>query len=88
MYLATLVAHGKPSPDIFLYAAKQRATAPECCLVVEDSVAGAISARAAGMRCLGFVGGGHCGPDLPDRLRQAGALHVMDGICELLNWAY
>ena len=30
--------------------------APECCVVVEDSVAGVTAARAAGMRALAYAG--------------------------------
>jgi HAD superfamily hydrolase (TIGR01509 family) len=32
-----MVARGKPAPDLFLYAAQRFATAPEHCLVIEDS---------------------------------------------------
>lgn len=43
------IANGKPAPDIYLAAAKKLKCAPEACLVVEDSVTGATSGRAAGM---------------------------------------
>ncbi len=39
----------KPSPDLFLEAASRLATAPEHCLVIEDSLNGVIAAGAAGM---------------------------------------
>ena len=42
---------GKPAPDLFLSAARAAETAPEACLVVEDSVLGARAAAAAGMAC-------------------------------------
>lgn len=46
------VARGKPEPDVFLAAARALGVpAPEC-WVVEDSLAGARAARAAGMECL------------------------------------
>ena len=41
---------GKPAPDIFLLAARDLGTAPEHCVVVEDSPAGIEAARAARMR--------------------------------------
>lgn len=39
----------KPAPDLFLEAAKQLKTAPEHCLVIEDSMNGLTAAKAAGM---------------------------------------
>jgi HAD superfamily hydrolase (TIGR01509 family) len=45
----------KPAPDVFLAAASAEAVLPAYCLVVEDSVPGAIAARSAGMDCLGLV---------------------------------
>ena len=48
------VSHGKPSPDIFLMAAKQLKIAPKECAVIEDAVLGVQAARNAGMYCIGF----------------------------------
>ena len=48
------VARPKPAPDLFLATAAAEGVRPEECLVVEDSVAGASGARAAGMDCLGL----------------------------------
>lgn len=43
------VDRGKPAPDIYLLAASRLGTAPEQCLVLEDSEAGVRAASAAGM---------------------------------------
>lgn len=43
------VAHGKPAPDVYLEAARRLGADPATCLVVEDSLNGVTSARAAGM---------------------------------------
>ena len=45
----------KPAPDIFLLAAAELKVAARECVVVEDSVAGILSARAAGMKCVGLA---------------------------------
>jgi len=46
------VAEGKPSPQVFLLAAKKLGVAPENCIVIEDAVAGVTAAKRAGMHCL------------------------------------
>lgn len=44
------VERGKPSPDIYLEAAKRLGVEPEKCLVFEDIVPGIMAAKNAGMR--------------------------------------
>jgi beta-phosphoglucomutase family hydrolase len=46
------VTHGKPSPDMFLLAARLMGVPPEQCLVFEDAEPGFQAARAAGMECV------------------------------------
>jgi HAD superfamily hydrolase (TIGR01509 family) len=77
------VARGKPAPDLFLYAAVQMGVDPSRCVVVEDAVAGVRAAAAAGMRCLGFTGGGHCTSGHAERLLTVGAAHVFDDMRQL-----
>lgn len=83
VYSAQQVAHGKPAPDLFLFAAAQLQVDPAHCLVVEDSPAGVQAAVAAGMRCFGFVGGSHATPALAAALQTHGALAVFDAMAQL-----
>ncbi|MBN14584.1 MAG: hydrolase [Pelagibacterium sp.] len=62
IYSATMVARGKPAPDLFLFAAEQMGFAPAECVVIEDSPAGVAAAKAAGMAVIAFTGGSHIGP--------------------------
>jgi HAD superfamily hydrolase (TIGR01509 family) len=43
------VARGKPSPDVYLEAARRLGVEPERCVAIEDSANGIRSAKAAGM---------------------------------------
>jgi beta-phosphoglucomutase-like phosphatase (HAD superfamily) len=86
IYSADLVANGKPAPDIFLYTAERLGVAPQCCLVLEDSVNGVKAGLAAGMTVWGFVGGGHCFSGYGARLEDAGAERVI-GDYEAFNAA-
>jgi HAD superfamily hydrolase (TIGR01509 family) len=43
------VARGKPSPDLFLLAARRLGVAPDRCIVIEDSPNGLIAAKRAAM---------------------------------------
>ena len=45
---ATTVPHGKPMPDVYLYACEQIGEQPENCMAIEDSDNGALSAHRAG----------------------------------------
>ena len=48
--------------------------APKDCLVIEDSVAGVVAGRAAGMTVFGFIGASHFSPlDEGAHLTAAGA---------------
>jgi len=58
----------KPAPDLYLHAAAFLGVEPEHCVVVEDSGPGAMAAKSAGMRCLGYAPQGHA-----DALIAAGA---------------
>jgi len=49
------VTCGKPSPELFLYAAEIIGVPPAFCTVVEDSAAGFNAAEAAGMRLLCYT---------------------------------
>ena len=84
LFSATMVARGKPAPDLFLHAAGSMGIPPGRCLVVEDSVAGVQAAIAAGMTAIGFCGGKHCRPDHADRLRQHGAISAISDMGDLL----
>ena len=77
VFSASDVAKGKPSPDLFLHAARKMGIKPADCIVVEDSPAGISAATAAGMMSIGFVGGSHAGPNLGAYLTSAGARVVI-----------
>jgi HAD superfamily hydrolase (TIGR01509 family) len=70
------VAHGKPAPDLFLWAAEKMATPPADCLVIEDAEFGVQAARAAGMAVFGFAA-----RTPPEKL--AGADYVFKDMAEL-----
>lgn len=75
VFTASQVAHGKPAPDLFLFAAERMGCDPARALVIEDSVPGLQAARAAGMRALHYAGGAHlAGQPAPD------------GACSFADW--
>ena len=55
LFSAQQVRHGKPAPDLFLFAAEACGVVPGRCVVVEDSVPGVRAARAAGMTVFGYT---------------------------------
>ncbi len=59
IFSASMVANGKPAPDLFLHAARQMGVAPQDCVVIEDSPAGIEAAHRAGMTVFAFTGASH-----------------------------
>ena len=57
-------ARGKPAPDVYLHTAQQLALPPAVCVAIEDSAKGVQSAKAAGLRCVGFRNGFNAKQDL------------------------
>lgn len=72
---ATMVEHGKPAPDVYLYAANILGKRVEECLVMEDSPNGAMSGINAGMNVVMV-------PDLtkPDRTLQEKLFATLDSL--------
>lgn len=66
------VPRGKPSPDVFLEAARRLEVAAERCAAVEDSSNGLRAAHAAGMRVIAFPNEHY--PPTPDTLALADAV--------------
>jgi beta-phosphoglucomutase-like phosphatase (HAD superfamily) len=77
------VPRGKPSPDIFLYAAAKIGVAPSDCIVIEDSASGVQAGVAAGMTVIGLCAANHCRAGHAERLSEAGAYCVVDSWLEV-----
>ena len=75
------VARGKPSPDVYLEAARRLDVAPARCVAVEDSASGIRAAAAAGMHVIAYPNR-HYAPDA-ESLALADA--VIDSLWELAS---
>lgn len=76
IFSSSMVARGKPAPDLFLHAARSMGYPPDLCIVVEDSPFGIEGAIAAVMTALGYTGGSHTYPGHAERLLRSGARHT------------
>jgi HAD superfamily hydrolase (TIGR01509 family) len=83
VFSASMVARGKPAPDLFLHAANLMGFAANDCIVIEDSANGVRAARSAGMLVIGFLGGTHCPPGHGESLAEAGAQRICRDADEL-----
>jgi HAD superfamily hydrolase (TIGR01509 family) len=84
LFSATMVAKGKPEPDLFLYAAQEMGFPPEACLVIEDTSPGITAAQRAGMTVFAFTGGGHArGPNYRENLEALSPAVLFDDMRQL-----
>jgi beta-phosphoglucomutase len=73
---SSMVAKGKPDPEIYLLAARKLNVSPARCVVVEDSVSGIRAALAAGMKVVAIT-------TTSSRERLAEADMIIDNFDEL-----
>jgi beta-phosphoglucomutase-like phosphatase (HAD superfamily) len=74
---ATPNRRAKPTPDAYLAAAAHYRATPASCLAVEDSAAGVTSGVEAGFTVWGYVGLAHNPTEAAEKLRAAGAHHIL-----------
>lgn len=55
VFSASFVAHGKPEPDLFLYAADKMNYLPKDCIVIEDSMYGIMAGLKANMTVIAYL---------------------------------
>lgn len=77
-----MVKHGKPAPDIYIYAATKLGLKPEECLVLEDSPTGLLAAYRAG--CIPVMVPDQDQPDEKTR-EMAYVVENLIAVKELLN---
>jgi HAD superfamily hydrolase (TIGR01509 family) len=83
VFSADQVEHGKPAPDLYLFAASSLGVMPANCIVIEDSTLGIQAAISAGMKTIGFVGASHATVELAQQLKVAGANVVIAAMSDM-----
>lgn len=83
VFSASMVENGKPHPDIFLHAAREMNVAARRAIIIEDSASGVAASVAAGATVIGLLAASHIQPDTGEKLRCAGAHHVVSGFDEV-----
>ncbi len=86
VFLAEMVKHGKPEPDLFLLAAEKMGEKPENCVVIEDSIAGLTAAQKAGMEVIAFVGSKmNNNPEYIAKVKTLGIKYIFDNMEDIYN---
>lgn len=83
IFTSSQVAHGKPAPDVFLFAAEHMKTPPVQSLVIEDSVNGIRAAKAAGMAVFAYLGGSHVNDKWRERVAAEKPDAMFDDMTQL-----
>lgn len=77
---ASMVKNGKPKPDIYIKAAQELNLSPECCVALEDSQNGIISASSAGCKTIMVPD-----LDLPDKKVAPLLFDLADNLCDVIK---
>lgn len=84
IFTAEQVEHGKPEPDLFLFAAKMMNAAPENCIVIEDSLPGLKAAMVAGMTPVAYIGSEmNNNQNYRSKVEQLGITNIFSSMNEL-----
>lgn len=84
IFSAGFVAHGKPEPDLFLYAADKMNYNPKDCIVIEDSIYGIIAGLKANMTVIAYLE--HILYDKKEYIKQINSLgnvHICNNMIEV-----
>lgn len=84
VYVAEMVKHGKPAPDLFLFAAEKMGEKPAYCLVIEDSLAGIAAAQKAGMEVIAYVGSKmNNNSEYINKIKKLGVKNIFDNMSDI-----
>lgn len=83
IFSSELVRNPKPAPDVYNLAKKELGLTNDEILVIEDSLTGAKSALAAGLKVIGFTGASHILPGHDLKLLELGVVKVASTMEEL-----
>ena len=86
VFSASFVKHGKPEPDLFLYAADKMGYNPKDCIVIEDSIHGVIAGLKANMTVIAYLE--HILYDRNEyikKIKSLGNVHLCDNMMEVKN---
>ena len=84
VFSASFVKHGKPEPDLFLYAAEKMNCKSKDCIVIEDSIYGIIAGLKANMTVIAYLE--HILYDKEEYIKQINSLgnvHICDNMIEV-----
>lgn len=73
----------KPAPDLFHFACAQMGAQEHKSLVIEDSAAGVMAAKNAGIKVLGYIGTAHNKDKQAQKLKNAGADEILEELIHI-----
>lgn len=89
VFVADMVKHGKPEPDLFLLAAEKMEEKPQDCVVIEDSIAGLTAGLRAGMETIAFVGSAmNNNPEYIAKVKELGIKHIFTQMSEIETFLF